>query len=474
MGLQTQSQLEKKILCPWPSSIKEHLEKRAVHYRIHQHEATVTLEQAAKRCRLDANCLVRGVVLSDDQGLIMAVIPANRLLDFSALCDLLRRDLQPVSPEKLRQIFRDCEPGSFPPVPDVYGLEPVIDQSVYQLPKIIFEPGIHQILIEMEQTDFQKLNSKVRMGKFAAQLYSLSNVDDEGNVSDIVKKFTPRRMQERVEQTFELPSLPPMASQILKLRVDPAATPEQLASILEKDPSLAAQLISWAQSPFYGYPGKVDSIETAIIKVLGFDLVMNLALGVVVGKAMKVPVEGPLGLKAYWRFSLYTATLVEKLLTVMPVDKRPPRGMAYLAGLLHNIGHLILGEVFPPQFFILNRYVMLNPHVSINKIEQHVLGVRHEQIGAWLMNAWHMPEEIIAAVKWHHQGEFVNENMLYANLVFVATRLLKTLDMGDASSDTLPDALLQTLGITEIEAKQVLEQLKSHRDELDALANQIT
>src|SRR5690606_8304437 len=113
-----------------------------------------------------------------------------------------------------------------------------------------------------------------------------------------------------------------------KLRVDPTAEAKDLARLVAKDPSLSAQLISWACSPYYGYPGKITSIDDAIIKVLGYDLVMNIALGIAIGQVMRVPNEGPIGLYNYWKHAIYTATLVERLVGLVPRENRPFRGLA--------------------------------------------------------------------------------------------------------------------------------------------------
>ncbi len=475
MGDPKMSPQQEDLISPWPLSIQNHLEKAGAAYKIVPHNRTVTLSEAVKESGLKSEHLIRGVMLQDSKGILMAIIPADRLLDFSALCALLgREELSPVKADKLREIFKDCEPGSYPPLPQIYHLETIIDDAVFALPSVIFEPGIHEILLEMTQIDFQKVQGSMMQGNFSERLDYLAKPKDPSKVTNIVDKFIPARMKTRTEETFELPSLPPIANEILRLRVDPDADAKKLAAIIEKDPSLAAQLISWARSPFYGYAGTVQSIECAIVKVLGFDLVMNLALGIVVGKAMRVPTEGPLGLKEYWKFSLFTACIIEKLVKQMPASTRPPRGLAYLAGLLHNFGHLILGEVFPPQFFILNRYVSVNPHFSISSIEQHVLGVRHEQIGAWLMQAWHMPKEIIAAVKWHHQGEFVDEHKTYPNLVLVAIRLLHSIGVGDAATSDIPNAILESLGLTSAQTQLALEELVAHEAELLSVANQLS
>ena len=98
-----------------------------------------------------------------------------------------------------------------------------------------------------------------------------------------------RRIQQRLEATIEIPPLAETAQKIIKLRVDPNATIDDITGVVETDPALAAQVVSWAASPYYASPGKIRSVEDAIVRVLGFDLVINLALGLALGKTLSLP-----------------------------------------------------------------------------------------------------------------------------------------------------------------------------------------
>ncbi len=110
-----------------------------------------------------------------------------------------------------------------------------------------------------------------------------------------------------------MPPLPDSAQRIIKLRVDPYADMRALTSIVELDAPLAAQVVSWAASPYYAAPGKIKSVHDAIVRVLGFDLVLNLALGLALGKSLALPKDAPKGLSPYWQQSVYAATAVEAL-----------------------------------------------------------------------------------------------------------------------------------------------------------------
>ena len=222
-------------------------------------------------------------------------------------------------------------------------------------------------------------------------------------------------LRRRIEQIYQLPPMPEMAQRILALRNDPDASIADLAAIVEMDPSLAAQVVRHATSPFYGYRGKIRSIHDAITRVLGFDLVMNMALGLAMGRSFRNPKDGPLGLRAFWRHAVYSACLAQALAREVPEDRRPEPGLAYLAGLLHNFGFLLLGHLFPPEFKLLNRLVAANPDKPVSALEKCVLGMGqaqdvldmgHAGIGAWLMQAWQMPEEIVVTLREHHDPEY--------------------------------------------------------------------
>ncbi len=137
-------------------------------------------------------------------------------------------------------------------------------------------------------------------------------------ITRAVERFTTLRIQQRLEDTLGLPSLPPSMKRLVELRSDPAAGIDDLVPIVRGDASLAAQVMSWAASPYYAAPGDVHSVEDAVIRVLGFDLVVNLALGVAMGKALSVPEDTPRDGVPYWQQSVYTAAAAELLCKKIP------------------------------------------------------------------------------------------------------------------------------------------------------------
>jgi HD-like signal output (HDOD) protein/prolyl-tRNA editing enzyme YbaK/EbsC (Cys-tRNA(Pro) deacylase) len=458
-----------------PASIRNFLDSEGVAYETLPHRRTSTLTQAADICEIPVSQIARAVILVDGQGLLMAVLPANHVLDFDALCKLLHRELELVPGNQLSAIFDDCEPRSYPPLAPAYDLDVIVDSSLDSLDVITFEPGVHTTLIQMSKNDYHKLLGDTVSGCFSRPAETLRAGLGEagGSLSETVDQFTPARVKHNIEEFHELPALPATAAQILKLAADPRANAKQLANIIEQDPGLSAQVLRYANSSLYGYAGKIKNLQTAIARVLGFEFVLNMALGFSIGKSLRVPQDGPFGLDAFWKHSVYAGRLVEELAGKLPGKQSIPRGTAYLAGLLQNLGRLVLGHTFQPEFFILNRFAQANPDMPTCELERHVLGVTHDQIGAWLMEAWGLPRELVVAVRHHHDESYWDQHCTYSQLVLVANRALALHGLGETDHPGLPGFSLEMLGLKEEQVFGVTSNLFQDTDDLEDLAKRL-
>lgn len=456
-----------------PSRLQQWLDNANAQFEVLPHAVGHDFAELAHALGIPVDAIIRVVPLSDSQGRLAALVPANFLLDFDALQALTLRELDVLAAAEAQHHFAGCAGQCRPALVNVFGWKAVCDEAVFVHDRVYCESGSGDSLLGFSRAEFRRLLGETGCGHIALPPDALKGAVSEMAQQEVVTHFMPMRLKQRVQETFDLPAMPEMATDIMKLRVDPHASARDLAAIVNRDPSLAAQIMSWANSPYYGFSGRIPSLEMAIMRVLGFEMVLNLSLGIVIGRSLKVPREGPLGLKAFWTHSILCAVLSERLCQRMPAKFRPQRGMVYLSGLLHNFGHLLLGHVFPPQFFLVNRYVAANPTVQVDAIERHVLGVSHEEIGAWLMQAWHMPDELITAVRWHHQEEFSSPHAVYSNLVLIANRLLKRMNIGDSSSHHLPEAVMTALHLNGDEVESEFEQLRSNRGELEALAQKL-
>lgn len=275
--------------------------------------------------------------------------------------------------------------------------------------------------------------------------------------------------KERVKALHSLPPMPETASEILRLRSIPDVKVEIIVSVIEKDPILVAQIIRYANSAFFGQAGSVKSLKDAIFRVLGVDAVMNMALALSVGTTFKIPKYGPVGAKAIWKSSIYAASLMQRFSMLMPWGQRPNPGTAYLVGLLHDIGLLVLGHLFTDEFIELNDYLEKNSDVNIFVAEEHVLGITHLEIGKIVMRMWNMPKELIAVATYFKDEDYADEHEKYIQLLTVVKTILVPhgLAFGDGGEE-LPLALLEKLSLDEedviVAADEVLQEGETMND----------
>lgn len=277
-------------------------------------------------------------------------------------------------------------------------------------------------------------------------------------------------IRNRIRRIERLPPMPEMTQKVLRLSAKTDADIKELVAIVELDPSLAAQVMRYAASPFFSYQGKIESVHTAVARVLGYNTVLNLALGTTAARSFRIPRNVPLGLDGFWRHAIFSAALVQALSSAVPKDIRPPAGMAYLAGLLHNFGHLLLGHLFKQEFLILNKYIARYPDKPIEVIEERVLGTHHGAIGAWLMEAWQLPEEIVIGIREHHNPTYQEIHAVYPHLIYLADRLLKAHGIGEVCDASVPTAIYDSLGIGEYQALAITNRVMEGAEGLDLMA----
>jgi len=291
-----------------------------------------------------------------------------------------------------------------------------------------------------------------------------------------------RSVEQRIQKVYELPPMPDLGRRILELQSDPNAGARQLAAIVQLDPSLAAQVIRYASSSYYGYTGQVTNIQEAISRVLGYDMVLNLALGLSAGGSFRIPDTGPLGLTRFWEHAVCTAVLVQKLGVILPESMRPPSGLGYLCGLLHDFGILLLGHLFPPEFQLLNKMAKAHPEQSVPDLERRLLGMGqardmlalgHARIGAWLMQSWKMPEPLQIILLEHHNADYRGDYDILVHLVQMADFLY----LGKDDVPGISSLPASSLGVLQVLPEQVLEtaeQVFAAKDELMAMSGLLT
>jgi len=258
-----------------------------------------------------------------------------------------------------------------------------------------------------------------------------------------------------------LPSLPTVVMELLRTMGEEDVDIDRLARGISNDQALAARTLRVANSPFYGMQGKINTIAEAIT-VLGFVNVRSLVT--TAGIAAAWPASGATSFepRVFWRHCLGVASCAA---TLAPHARLRPE-ILFLAGLLHDVGRLVLVVTHPAVYSEIQLRQELDD-VLLLDAERAVLGFDHAQIGSELCRHWHLPAPIAAAVERHHrvnpQAPPVAADM--ADVVHVADAMAHALDLaGD------PDALVpqpaasawQRLALGPAELRAALGEAERH------------
>jgi Ala-tRNA(Pro) deacylase len=150
------------------NTVKRFLESHAVDYEILPHPHTSTSHETADAAFIWDDQLAKSVLLEDERGYVMAILPASHRIDLGKLRCELDRDLKFATESEIGELFSDCEVGAVPPLGPAYGIPVIYDDRLCEIGSVYFEAGNHEELIFMRGSEFLSLLEFARHGDFAA------------------------------------------------------------------------------------------------------------------------------------------------------------------------------------------------------------------------------------------------------------------------------------------------------------------
>lgn len=196
-----------------------------------------------------------------------------------------------------------------------------------------------------------------------------------------------------------LPSAPHVVSRLVSLTDADSDTRDLLAAI-DRDPALTARILRTANSPFYAQTRSVTSVTRAVV-VLGLPMIRNLTLGLTVWDATTSHLT-PQQARTLWDHSLAVAHAARDLAGRTRVCAS---GDAFTAGLLHDVGKMILARQFPDAYRPVLAEAAMTPLLPEN--ERAAVGHDHAEVGALLFERWRLPKVLVEAVAHHHDAQLV-------------------------------------------------------------------
>lgn len=445
--------------------LEQYFSKAGITWREWPIDQVANLDAAVEVSGRPRQDFIRATLLIDIQGAVMAVHRYDSRLDPEAVQRLTGRRLQPLSARQAMRLFGDCDPGFVPPVGAAYGIPVLADEEIFGSRPVLMSSGTDHSLVEMSGLGLRAALAGARRGRLV-----LRGPEVSGR-----RPLTLEEVAAKLQKLYRLPPIPALALRILRLTSNVDASARELAELIEFDPSLTAQVMRYARSALFNYPGQINSVQEAVTRVLGFDRVAHIALGIASVRAFAVPREGTLGMDAFWRHSLYCAFLCQRLAGRCGADP----GLAYLCGLLHNFGLLLVGHLFPDEYRELCRLRDANSGATMQALEQSVFGtgenqeilsVGHGAIGGILLRLWQLPDPVVKAAGMHQRRGYQGAHRQYVLMVLLANVLLRPLGIGDEFHEEDPAPLLQELGLDPAESVQLAQEVEQVAADLDGLA----
>lgn len=212
-------------------------------------------------------------------------------------------------------------------------------------------------------------------------------------------------VEKMVLEVGDIPPIPVVATKVLGLLNDPDTTAETLARTIEADPAVAARIIKISNSPFYGAYRQIQTLPLAIV-TLGLNTLRSLVVTAAVGEVYK-----PFGLmeKMLWEHSMGAAVAARLIAACVPqVNKEE----AYLVGLFHDLGKVIMHAKDPAKFQSLVQ-LCYNDDLPFAEVESTLYPYTHAEVGGYVLRQWNFPESLVVAVERHHDLAFAGEVALY-------------------------------------------------------------
>jgi len=243
-----------------------------------------------------------------------------------------------------------------------------------------------------------------------------------------------------VEEVDKLVSLPDIYYRLEELIVDLNSTTDSIAGLLRSDPDLCARMLRMANSAFYSFPTRIESIERAV-STIGLRQIRELVLVTAVIKAFEGIPSAKVNMASFWEHSVAVAIMSREIGQSAGI---PSAQNYYIPGLLHDLGRLVMYLQLPS---LMNDLLERRDSsgMPLFQLEREILSYSHADIGGCLLEFWKLPQSIWEPVAMHHNPAASGEFMLTACAIHIADAWVNANHTGSSGSrfdfDIDPEAL---------------------------------
>jgi HD-like signal output (HDOD) protein len=256
----------------------------------------------------------------------------------------------------------------------------------------------------------------------------------------------------------EIPTLPVVACKIIEILDNPRSSANDLEKVISIDQSLTTRVLRLVNSAYYGFPRRITTVAQGVV-ILGFDVIKHLTLSVSIADIFRLKGNSPIfDRSSLWKHSVGTAVCAKLLARKASL---PLLEEAFIAGLLHDVGIVIIDYYFPEKFVEILE-MMEREHIPLLNAELKVLGFTHALVGKLVAKKWNFPDLLVETIGCHNKP-FQHDNYC-ANiaLVYAADALCR--QFGEGADGDTTDWRLETevwswLGLPWSERQEVFQEM---------------
>jgi len=281
------------------------------------------------------------------------------------------------------------------------------------------------------------------------------------------------KILDQLEKNPDLPPLPEITFRIQQMIRDPKTSARSIAKLIEVDPVLAGRILKLANSAFYSRSAtSITTLPVAITKI-GLNMIVKLVYSLKITTLFKDSLI--VDSKIFWKHCLAVAILTQSLCrrTNATLEEQD---IAYLGGLMHDIGIMVFGHSIPGEYESFLKKIQ-ETEQPLEKLEAETFGLDHAELGAlFIEKYWEVDERIVHAVRTHHQPvEGRDKALLCSDLVNISNSICNNFDIINGISaypEILRDTSWDGIGLSLADIETIMEDIETVHDQAKELINQ--
>jgi len=237
---------------------------------------------------------------------------------------------------------------------------------------------------------------------------------------------------------------------VTRLVEDPNSSTDQISKLISMDQVLSAKILKMVNSPIYGFPGRIGSIQHALV-LLGFNVIRGVIISTSVFDAMTRSMVG------LWEHSVGCALACCEIARVAGL--KDPEEFSVI-GLLHDLGKVVAAVQLPDMKAQIDRCVK-DEDLTYLEAEKAVLGFGHDRINAWLAGHWNLPPKIKEGMAYHHAPLLAEHYPVVSCVVHLGDFLVRLMEFGSGGDDNVPVLDLKAVKLLKIKERDLERILDS-------------